>query len=134
MGIEVEGWSESGLRVVLPLEKNRNHQQTAFAGSLNALCTLAGWSTVFLITRCHDLGGGIVIRRSAIKYLLPVTAASIPAICRPVTEPEEAHFIEMLREKGQAKLDLDVEVTIDAHLAVAFHGSYVVLNRETPAG
>ena len=30
----------------LPLGPNRNHQQTAFAGSLNALCTIAGWGTV----------------------------------------------------------------------------------------
>ena len=130
MGIEVGAWSEYGLEVLLPLDENRNHQQTAFAGSLNALCTLAGWSTVFLVTRCHGLGGSIVIRRSAIKYLLPVATPQIRAVCRPVTAPEEQYFVEMLAEKGQAKLDLDVEVSVPEGLAVAFHGSYVVLEAD----
>ena len=35
----------------LPLDPNRNHQQTAFAGSLNALCTIAGWGSVYLLLR-----------------------------------------------------------------------------------
>ncbi len=35
----------------LPLGPNRNHQQTAFAGSLNALCTIAGWGTVLLLLK-----------------------------------------------------------------------------------
>ena len=130
MGIEVVRWTEHGVQVMLPLEQNRNHQQTAFAGSLNALCTLAGWSTVYLLMRYHGLDGSIVIRRSAIKYLLPVAAPEILAVCRPVTLPEEQFFVEMLSEKGQAKLDLDVEVGVEDGLAVAFHGSYVVLTAE----
>ena len=130
MGIEVGDWSDHGLEVLLPLDENRNHQHTAFAGSLNALCTLAGWSTVFLVTRCHGLGGSIVIRRSAIKYLLPVATPQIRAVCRPIAAREEQHFVEMLAEKGQAKLDLDVEVSVQEELAVAFHGSYVVLRSE----
>ena len=35
----------------LPLDRNRNHQQTAFAGSLNALCTITGWGSVYLLLR-----------------------------------------------------------------------------------
>ena len=55
----------------LPLGPNRNHQQTAFAGSLNALCTIAGWGTVFLLLKELDRRGNIVIRRSSISIRSP---------------------------------------------------------------
>src|SRR4051812_24427468 len=56
MGMQVHEGGLGGLVVRLPLNPNRNHQQTAFAGSLNALCTIAGWGYVFLLLR--DLGRG----------------------------------------------------------------------------
>ena len=46
MGIQVHDGGADGLVMKLPLSPNRNHQQTAFAGSLNALCTITGWSSI----------------------------------------------------------------------------------------
>ena len=103
MGIHVHSYSEQGLLMLrAPLDRNHNHQSTAFAGSLNALCTVAGWGSVFLLTRRHDLAGDIVIRRSAIKYLRPVDAPEIIASCAAVADDERDYFLEMLRQKGQA--------------------------------
>ena len=64
MGIRVHEGGVDGLVMRLPLDPNRNHQQTAFAGSLNALCTIAGWGYVFLLLRELGRSGNIVIRRS----------------------------------------------------------------------
>ena len=125
MGIEIDSYDERGLTVSMPLSPNRNHHQTAFAGSLNALCTLAGWGSVYLVTRQHNRDDGIVIRRSGIKYLRPVAGEPIIARCGLIDSERESHFLEMLSEKGQAKLDLDVEIYYDDEPAVAFHGSYV---------
>lgn len=130
MGIRVHQNGPDGLVVQLPLGPNRNHQQSAFAGSLNALCTIAGWGSVYLLLRELGRGGSIVIRRSTIKYQSPVTAKFIYARCLPVTAEALQYFLEMLEHKGQAKLDLTVEVAGNDSPAVIFHGSYVVL----PAG
>jgi len=127
MGIHVHSYSEQGVTVRAPLDKNRNHQDTAFAGSLNALCTIAGWSNVFLLTRKHGLAGDIVIRRSSIKYLKPVATPQIFACCKRVGETERSFFVEMLKDKGQAKIDVRVEIEVDAETAVSFSGSYVVV-------
>jgi thioesterase domain-containing protein len=127
MGIRVHGGSADGLVMRLPLSPNRNHQQTAFAGSLNALCTIAGWGSVYLLLRELGLDGNIVIRRSNIRYQEPVTSAEIFARCLPVSAEARQYFLEMFGDKGQAKLDLTVEVTGSDGPAVAFHGSYVVL-------
>jgi thioesterase domain-containing protein len=128
MGIRVHDRRADGLVMRLPLNPNRNHQQTAFAGSLNALCTIAGWSSVYLLLRELGRDGNIVIRRSTIKYQEPVTSSEIYARCQPVPAEARQYFLEMLGDKGQAKLDLSVEVAGSEGAAVSFHGSYVVLS------
>ncbi|HVT30969.1 MAG TPA: YiiD C-terminal domain-containing protein [Lacipirellulaceae bacterium] len=130
MGIRVHDGGTEGLVMGLPLSPNRNHQQTAFAGSLNALCTIAGWGSVYLLLRELGRRGNIVIRRSTIKYQEPVTSSEIYARCLPVSPVARQYFLEMLDDKGQAKLDLTVEVAGSDGPAVSFSGSYVVL----PAG
>jgi thioesterase domain-containing protein len=127
MGIRVHDGGAGGLVMRLPLSPNRNHQQTAFAGSLNALCTVAGWGSVYLLLRELNRRGSIVIRRSSIKYQEPVNSSEIYARCIPVSAEARQYFLEMLDDKGQAKLDLIVEVAGADGPAVSFHGSYVVL-------
>ena len=86
MGMRVHEGGLGGLVMRLPLKPNLNHQQTAFAGSLSALCTIAGWGYVFLLLRELGREGNIVIHRSTIKYLQPVTSSEIYAHCKAVTE------------------------------------------------
>lgn len=132
----------------MPLEGNHNHQRTAFAGSLNALCTVAGWGAAWLELRrllaagpatpadAPPLGeGAIVIRRSTIKYHEPVATPVVTARCLPPSPAIREHFAGMLLEKGQSKLDLEVEIagTTPDRPAVALKGSYVVLPIEEAA-
>lgn len=127
MGIRVHKGDAEGLVMRLPLGPNRNHKQTAFAGSLNALCTITGWGSVYLLLRELGRTGSIVIRRSTIKYHEPVTSAEIYARCPPVAPVARQYFLEMLDDKGQAKLDLTVVISGGSGPAVSFTGSYVVL-------
>jgi thioesterase domain-containing protein len=126
MGIRVHSGGPQGLVMRLPLGPNRNHQQTAFAGSLNAVCTIAGWGTVFLLLKDIDRKGNVVIRRSTIRYHQPVNTAEILARCQPVDAASRQYFLEMLDDKKQAKLDLDVEIQGPEGPLVSFTGSYVV--------
>ena len=48
-------------------------------------------------------------------------------VCAPPQAADIDHFVEMLRDKGQAKIDMRVEVPGDGENAVSFQGSYVVL-------
>jgi thioesterase domain-containing protein len=132
MGIRVHDGGVDGLVMRLPLAPNRNHQKTAFAGSLNALCTIAGWGSVYLLLRELGRDGNIVIRRSTIKYQEPVSSTEIYARCQPVSADARQYFLEMLGDKGQAKLDLTVEIAGNDGPAVSFSGSYVVLPPGAP--
>lgn len=126
MGMRAVSWLDRRLTVEMPLEANRNHQYSAFAGSLNALCTVVGWGTVFLLVRDEGRPGNIVIRRSQIRYLRPVRAAQIAARGLPLDPAGEAFFFELLRSKGRSKIDVAAEIADDEGPLVTFSGSYVV--------
>lgn len=134
LGVVVEGIEDGALVMSCPLEVNRNHQATAFAGSLNALCTITGWSITHLEAQPLDPEAVIVIRRSSIKYHRPVDSESIVARGKLPTDEQRAYFAEMLAEKGQAKLDLTVEIdhgVAEDRARVVFQGSYVATAPET---
>ncbi len=130
MGFDVRAYDQQQLTLAAPLHLNRNHQDTAFAGSLNALCTIAGWGRVLLLVRQHGMRGDIVIRRSAIRYLKPIESSDILAQTLPISAADEQYFLEMLRAKRQAKIEIRVHIPPGDVPFVSFHGSYVVTQRD----
>jgi len=114
------------LAMSMPLAPNRNLMSTAFAGSLNALCTIVGWGTMFLLLRRRGLDCKIVIRRGTIRYLRPVTSAEIIAQALPIDPDEIDYFFELLQSKSTSKLDVAVVIADEAGPLVTFRGSYVV--------
>ncbi|HYO24823.1 MAG TPA: YiiD C-terminal domain-containing protein [Lacipirellulaceae bacterium] len=126
MGMRAVSWCDERLAMQMPLAPNRNHQYSAFAGSLNALCTVVGWGTVFLLVRREGLAGNIVIRRGSIRYLRPVRSPEIIARGLPLDPGGEAFFFELLRSKGRSKLDVSAEIADVEGPLVTFTGSYVV--------
>ncbi len=118
------------LAMSMPLAPNRNLMSTAFAGSLNALCTIAGWGTMFLLLRRHGLDCKIVIRRGTIRYLRPVTSAEIVAQTLPLESADIDYFLDLLQSKGTSKLDVAVEIADEAGALVTFRGSYVVQEKD----
>lgn len=126
MGLRARSWDGVQLSMEMPLEANRNHQYSAFAGSLNALCTATGWGTVLLLLESQGMSGNIVIRRSTIRYHRPVRTPLFIAKSIPVTGDALEYFYELQRFKGRTKLDLSVEIADEAGPYVTFTGSYVV--------
>ena len=125
MGLTVHQYDGAWLALRAPLAPNINHKATAFAGSLNAVMTLAGWGTVWLVLRKHSLHGTIVIQESTTRYLLPV-GNDFTATCRVPAAEEAERFLAGLRRRGKARLALKVEILDgDGRVAVAFTGMYV---------
>lgn len=126
MQFQVLSWHEERLSLQMPLEPNKNHQYSAFAGSLNALCTIVGWGTIFLLLAREGLTGNIVIRRGRIRYLRPVLSPEIVATGLPVDSEKLAYFFELMQSKGQSKLDVSSQIIDSEGPLVKFEGSYVV--------
>ncbi|HLJ81337.1 MAG TPA: thioesterase domain-containing protein [Ktedonobacterales bacterium] len=132
IGITVARYDGETLTLTAPLRQNRNHKSTAFAGSLNALVTLAGWGLIWLILKERDIAATIVIQESTSRYLSPVRA-DFTARCRKPPEARLAAFETMLRRRGKARLELHVQIGDGDTLAMDFTGRYVVHVRKQSA-
>jgi thioesterase domain-containing protein len=126
LGIRVDSTELERVTLTAPLSANRNHRGTAFAGSLNAIATLAGWSWVWLLLRRHDAQAHVVIQDSTISYLRPVSG-DFTAICAAPDPAAAARFLTALRRRGRARLTLTVEVRDQKGAAVNFTGRYVAV-------
>ena len=125
IGLTVVSCDQDGLTLAAPLGPNINHKDTAFAGSLNAVLTLAGWSLLWLIADAEAIPAKVVIQDSGIRYLRPVTR-DFAARCRMPAPGDVERFLLILRRKGRARLELQADIVEDDAIAVAFSGRYVV--------
>jgi thioesterase domain-containing protein len=127
LGIEVAEARQGALVLRMPLAPNRNHKGTAFAGSLSALTTLAGWSLLWLALREAGEPAHVVIQDSSMRYLLPVHTDAL-ATAMPPSAEEMAHLLEALRRHGRGRVAVQVVVRDVAGVEVArFGGRYVVV-------
>lgn len=122
--VAVVAYDGTRLTLQAPLAENINHKGTIFAGSLNAVATLAGWGMVWLMLREANIVAQVIIQDSAVSYTLPVTRDFTASCCKPAAE-QMTHFIAMLRRKGQARIALTAQIDEDSHCVVAFQGRYV---------
>ena len=125
IGLTVDRYENGCLTLSVPLGKNINQQGTAFAGSLNATLTLAGWSLLWLILKEANLEGGIVIQDSTIHYRQPVTTDFCACCCKPEAAAIEK-MLGTLRKRGKARVSLSAEIRQGGEAAVSFQGRYVV--------
>jgi thioesterase domain-containing protein len=124
MGVEVESFDDSGLVLTAPLAANHNHLGTAFGGSLAALATLAGYGMVWLML--EDQQAHVVIKESQLRYLRPVTA-TLRAVCTPPGDHEWERFIATFRQRGKARIRLEVVIFEAGQPCVEFNGTFVAL-------
>lgn len=130
LGITTQSYDGHRLVLSAPLAQNINHKGTAFAGSLNALMTLAGWGQLWLILKERHIPGKIVIQDSSCRYLLPVQS-DFRAICDQPSSAYIARLENTLKKYSRARMELQVAIynntnDDDQDLAAAFKGRYVV--------
>lgn len=134
MGVRAARYDAEGLVLEIPLAPNHNHAATAFAGSLNALTTLAGWGLLWLLLDEAGLAASIVIQDSSIDYLRPVDADLIVARCAPPPPVELERFLSALRRRGLARVALNTTIGPESRPQVRFIGRYVARRDASAVG
>lgn len=126
LGFAVQGYSGNQLTLEAPLERNQNHHGTAFGGSLFSLAAVCGWGYVLIKLREADLHGLIVVKKSSVEYLAPVTgdlSVSCGAVDSAVSE-----FLNTFQSKGRARLTVDgVAPGKDGEPALRLQSTYTVI-------
>jgi thioesterase domain-containing protein len=125
IGLRVDGYKNEQLILFAPLAANINHKQTAFAGSLTGLATLAGWGRLWLLLREYGIPGKIVIQDSTSSYRRPVESDFV-AICQPLNSEKITKIVAALERHSKARVELNVEIHSDDIAAMSFKGRYVM--------
>lgn len=125
LGLEVAEASPRLVRLAFPLGPNRNHQSTAFGGSLYSAAVLAGWSLLWCALRQEGEAAEVVIAASRERFLKPVGAAFLSECRAP--EAALAAALRTLRRKGMARVDLESGISSGDGLCMRFSGTYGLL-------
>ena len=125
MGIRLVSFDERSVIIEAPLAPNINHKATAFGGSLYNVSVLAGWAAVYGLLQQRQLSAHVVIQKSEIDYVSPVTS-DIVGKCLLPAPSQVKRFIETFKKRGKARLTLTTTIHNQGNLAVQFTGQYVV--------
>lgn len=118
MGFSIDTLDNNQISVRAAFDNNFNVHHTAFAGSLNAICTLALWG---LVTSRLPENASLVLADSSIRYIKPVTS-DLVANCS-IDEQTFSHFLKNLEIEGKARIDGFVIINNETGQAVHFRGT-----------
>lgn len=124
MGLQVAAYDEQQLTLSANFNKNINHNQTAFGGSLSSLCTLSAWGLLVLKLREHSIAANVVVQQSSIDYLKPITK-DFTAVATMPADAAFDRFLKTLQRRQIARVKLSATIHQDGDLAVCFDGQFV---------
>ncbi len=125
MGVRVEEFGPSKVRLSAKLQPNINDKGTAFGGSISSLLTLCGWSMAFIIMKEEDPEAQIVVHKSSIRYIAPIKE-DFAAECEIRDRESLEQFLGDYRERGKGRLKLEVRIYGGGETVSAeYEGQYV---------
>nr|WP_245634999.1 YiiD C-terminal domain-containing protein [Marinobacterium profundum] len=128
MGLGSFDYDGQRLSIPAALGPNVNDKGTGFGGSQATLATICGWSLVTLLLSEQGLDCDLVIADSQLKYLSPVDADFVARTQLP-DSPGIGAFLDKLKARRRARLDLTIEICQGERVAMRMTGAYVALLR-----
>jgi thioesterase domain-containing protein len=125
MGVSVADFDGQWLTLTAPLANNTNDKGTAFAGSLAAIATLAGWALTHWVVEDMGMTPDGVASSTRIEYLKPVREDIVAVSVMP-DEAVREKLQRMLTRKRIGRWTVNVTISSDGEPAVEFSGTYVV--------
>lgn len=125
--IDVRVVEASAERVLLeaPLAPNINIHGTLFGGSAATLALLAAWSVLHLRLAETSIANQLVIQRTEMEYLLPVTGTA-QALARLDGAGWDG-FLATLERRGRARLQVTADIMQGDAVAGRLTGAFVAL-------
>ena len=124
--IRVLSLAEDSIVVEAPLEPNRNIHQTGFAGSIYSVATLAGWSLLTSLLDNESLTADVVMASANIRYRRPLRGP-LQAHCHFPDAVTVENFLDQLRKRGKARMELEIEMKDEAELYAVLNGRFAAL-------
>jgi thioesterase domain-containing protein len=123
MGASVTHLDPEALTLTAPLSANHNHAGSAFAGSLYALASVAGWAFLHQLLQREKVQAELVLADGHVRYRQPVWHALQAQLHVP--SAEQRLFLQRLQQGRRARLRLDIALPDQDTDAASFQGLYI---------
>jgi len=125
--IGVNNCSRDKVELLVPLQPNINHKNTAFGGSISVAAILSAWSLIYLNIR--DSKNEIVIQNSEMSYIQPIHSdfESVSIFCEP---KQWERFHKSFNKKGKGRITVSSKIYCNGCLAAKFSGTFVAFNKQ----
>lgn len=127
LDFEIQSWDGKSLKLKAPYEKNKNHHNTVFGGSLAMATIVSGYCMTFMLLD-DELGSQwldhytLVIKDFQCQYLKPVTKDF-----ESLSEAKSGdiqNFLEVLKRKGRSKIEIETIIE-SGELQLSAKATYV---------
>lgn len=125
LGIALNSWDGHRVELTAPLDPNLNDKGTAFAGSIDSLLDLAGWSAITLALREVSIDAAVMIVKSATDYRSAVRA-DMKAVAE-IPELELERLKKELRERGRSRMPLQSHLFSNGIECASMAAHYAVI-------
>jgi thioesterase domain-containing protein len=125
MAVSVVEASAQTVVIDAPLDPNINVHGTMFGGSAAVLGLLAAWSVLHLRLEAEGVPNQLVIHRTEMEYLRPISGAA-RAIARLDGSDWEV-FSHTLERRGKARLKVATELWFGGEIAARLVGEFVAI-------
>ncbi len=127
LGAGIKSYDGLSVTIAAPLDKNINHRNTAFGGSLSAIGILSGWALLFIKMKELGLDTKLVIQSSGFEFSKPVVD-DFEAVCSLPPEREYQRFLKTLARHGRARISVDSEILCNGICCGRHQGVYVAVS------
>lgn len=124
--VSIKSYENNKLIISAPLEKNINHRNSAFGGSMSAIAILSAWGLLFIKQKELELNNTLVIQSSNFSFLHPVLNDFEAVAYLPKKENFDK-FLKILHKKGKARISIYSEIIVDNKVCGTHEGVYVAL-------
>lgn len=126
MAVEVLEASAAHVLLEAPLEPNLNMHGTMFGGSAATLALLAAWSVMHLKLETAGIASQLVIHRTSMEYLLPITG--IAQASAQLNDADWPNFLQTFHRRGRARLTVHSELLFEGQTAGRLTGEFVAIS------
>ncbi|AOE50832.1 YiiD C-terminal domain-containing protein [Kangiella sediminilitoris] len=124
--IHIANLTAQSIQVTAPFETNKNIHNTAFAGSIYTVATIAGWSLVNSIAANNQLSGSVVLAKADIQYKKPING-KIVAECSIDDEQLIEQFIRSFQRKNRARINLAIHLNEDSETKAILNANFALV-------
>ena len=126
MGIQVELLGKEKVILSAKLDKNKNHRNTAFGGSIASIGLLCGWAAIINRFEHSLIEGEVVAKDMNVEFYRPVKK-DFKAICKLPEKEKWDEFINELQTFGKSKIVLESTINSGEEEAALVTGTYVCI-------